>query len=228
MNLKLYSVKVQEPMRRAKKKGIQSGLAFGFSQMQIFLIYAVVFYVGAVLHKYQGLSVLDMFTAIFGIMFATFGMGNNQQFAGDVGAAKNSAKNLFQILDSKDEFQMEEERKSKQLKTNILGHIEIREIHFKYESRERMLFEGLSLVIERGQKVSFVGPSGCGKSTIMQMLLRFYDPSKGVILVDGIDILDYDIRHLRRQLAIVSQEPVLFNMTIKENIIYNELNTTME
>jgi ATP-binding cassette subfamily B (MDR/TAP) protein 1 len=64
-------------MARAKKKGIQSGFAFGFSQMQMFLIYAVVFYVGALLHKYQGLSVLDMFTSIFGVMFATFGAGNS-------------------------------------------------------------------------------------------------------------------------------------------------------
>lgn len=58
------------------------------------------------------------------------------------------------------------------------------------------------------------------------MLLRFYNPSAGEILIDGINILDYDLRFLRRQYAIVSQEPVLFNMTVKQNIIYNEPNVT--
>lgn len=86
----------------------------------------------------------------------------------------------------------------------------------------------MSLVIPAGQKVSFVGPSGCGKSTIMQMLMRFYDPDDGMILIDGINIKDYSIRHLRRQLAIVSQEPTLFNGTIAENIRYNNLHCSME
>lgn len=86
----------------------------------------------------------------------------------------------------------------------------------------------MSLVIPAGQKVSFVGPSGCGKSTIMQMLMRFYDPDDGMILIDGINIKDYSIRHLRRQLAIVSQEPTLFNGTIAENIRYNNPHCSME
>jgi len=70
----------------------------------MFLIYAIVFYIGAVFHKYNDLSVLDMFTSIFGIMFATMGAGNNAHFAADIGEAKNAAKNIFEILDAKDEF----------------------------------------------------------------------------------------------------------------------------
>lgn len=84
--------------------------------MQMFCIYAVVFYVGALLHKHEGLTVVDMFKSIFGIMFATFGAGNNQHFAADIGTAKNAARNIFEILDSKDEFQMEDERQSKKIK----------------------------------------------------------------------------------------------------------------
>ena len=76
--------------------------------------------------------------------------------------------------------------------------------------------------------MGFVGPSGCGKSTIQQLLQRFYDPSEGEILIDGVNIRDYDIHHLRASLGVVSQEPVLFNDTISENIKYNRFGTTRE
>lgn len=95
------------------------------------------------------------------------GAGNNQHFAGDIGVAKNAGKNLIQILDGKDEFQIEEERKTKRIRTEFKGDIELRNVYFKYENREKHLFEGFNLSINHGNKVSFVGPSGCGKSTIM-------------------------------------------------------------
>lgn len=75
--------------------------------------------------------------------------------------------------------------------------------------------------IKEGSKVGFVGASGCGKSTIFQLLQRFYEPNSGHILVDGLDIRDYDIHHLRTTFAMVSQEPILFNDTIANNIRYN-------
>ena len=123
---------------------------------------------------------------------------------------------------------MEAERQSKRIKKELKGDIELKNIYFKYDNRDTMLFKGFNLSIPHSHKVSFVGTSGCGKSTIMQLLLRFYDVSQGEIFIDGINILDYDLRHLRRQFAIVSQEPVLFNGTIKENIIYNTKDVTME
>lgn len=139
-----------------------------------------------------------MFTSIFGIMFATMAAGFNQPYAGDIGQAKNAAKNIFEILDAPDEFQIEENSKRPHLKNPLKGDIEFRNIKFKYESRDKLLFENLNLMIFSGKKVSLVGPSGCGKSTILQMLLRFYDPLDGQILIDGIDIQNYDLRFLRR------------------------------
>lgn len=73
-----------------------------------------------------------------------------------------------------------------------------------------------------------MGPSGCGKSTIHQLLQRFYDPNEGEIIIDGTNIRDYDIHHLRASLGVVSQEPVLFNDTIGENIRYNRFETIRE
>ena len=79
-----------------------------------------------------------------------------------------------------------------------------------------------------GSKVAFVGPSGCGKSTITQILLRYYEPEKGEIFLDGVNIKDYDIHYLRKLFGVVSQEPVLFNASFRENIRYNVATATDE
>lgn len=107
------------------------------------------------------------------------------------------------------------------LKEGINGDIEFKDIHFKYESREEQLFKGLSLQMKYGSKVAMVGTSGCGKSTIMQMLLRFYAPTEGEITINGINIKDFDIHYLRKSFGVVSQEPVLFAGSFKDNIKYN-------
>src|SRR5438874_2086097 len=97
------------------------------------------------------------------------------------------------------------------LKEGIKGHIVLKNVSFKYESRQQYVFKNMSVEIKPGQKVAFVGPSGCGKSTIIQLLQRFYIPEEGSITIDGIDIKDFDIHYLRSRFGVVSQEPVLFN-----------------
>jgi ABC-type multidrug transport system fused ATPase/permease subunit len=76
------------------------------------------------------------------------------------------------------------------------------------------------MTIPAGKKIGLVGHSGCGKSTLTNLLLRFYNLQQGKILIDGIPIEDYDILELRKQIGYVMQEPVLFNMSIKDNILY--------
>lgn len=84
----------------------------------------------------------------------------------------------------------------------------------------------MNLEINEGKKVAFVGASGCGKSTILQLLLRFYFYEKGEIRINGQLIKDYDIHYLRSCFGVVSQEPVLFNETIRYNIKYNMADAT--
>lgn len=79
----------------------------------------------------------------------------------------------------------------------------------------------MNLKIKIGEKAAFVGSSGCGKSTIIQLLQRFYEPEKGKITINNINIKDFDLHYLRSQFGVVSQEPVLFNGSFKDNIIYN-------
>lgn len=110
----------------------------------------------------------------------------------------------------------------------IKGHIKLEDVSFKYESRHQYVFKKINVEIHPGQKVAFVGPSGCGKSTILQLLQRFYFPESGTITIDGQDIKDYDIHYLRSKFGVVSQEPVLFNGTFRENIKYNKYDANEE
>lgn len=87
---------------------------------------------------------------------------------------------------------------------------------------------GLSLDIKPGQKVALVGHSGCGKSSTVQLMLRFYDPASGIVSLDGRDIKELNLKWLRQQIGLVSQEPVLFSGSISENIAYGKENATQE
>lgn len=108
------------------------------------------------------------------------------------------------------------------------GRIELNNITFKYPSRSNYTFNNLNLKIPPGAKVALVGPSGCGKSTITQMILRFYEPESGEIMLDGRNIKDYDLKYLRKLFGVVSQEPVLFNASFRDNIKYNKEDATEE
>lgn len=105
--------------------------------------------------------------------------------------------------------------------TAIEGRIEFRDVHFHYPSRPRIkIFNGLSVSIDAGKTLALVGSSGCGKSTFIYLIERFYDVQKGLILIDDVDILKYDPQWLRDQIGLVQQEPILFAMTVEENIMY--------
>lgn len=84
----------------------------------------------------------------------------------------------------------------------------------------------MNITIKLGEKAAFVGTSGCGKSTILQLIQRFYFPEQGKITINGIDIKDFNVHYLRKHFGVVSQEPILFEGSFKENIAYNKNNVT--
>ena len=101
----------------------------------------------------------------------------------------------------------------------LTGAIEFRGVGFAYDS-QHLVLDGVSFAMEAGTRLGIAGRTGAGKSTLMSLLMRFYDPSTGQILLDGVDLRDYKLAELRNQFAIVMQEPVLFSTSIAENIAY--------
>src|SRR5262249_23050477 len=97
--------------------------------------------------------------------------------------------------------------------------IEFQNVSFAYGNKRRVL-KDVSFKIETGARVGILGPTGAGKSTLVGLLTRFYDPTSGRILLDGVDIREYGLADLRRQFAIVPQEPVLFSTTIADNLAF--------
>ena len=126
-----------------------------------------------------------------------------------------SIERLSEILDNK---LYKDEKFGIVSKTDILGNVEFKNITFKYPNEEKEIFEEFNLTIPTGKKVAIVGKSGQGKTTIFNLLLRYFDSDAGVILVDDIPIEDFTEDSLRENIAIIRQEPFIFNKTILENL----------
>jgi ATP-binding cassette subfamily B protein len=124
-----------------------------------------------------------------------------------------AVERLFQVMDLKTESH--DDRKASF--EGVRQAIELRDVSFRYGCRANVL-EDLNLRIPAGATVAIVGESGCGKSTLLKLLMRFYDPTGGQVVIDGVDLRDFDLASLRSRVAIVSQEPFVFNGTLRENI----------
>lgn len=148
--------------------------------------------------------------------------GQNIKQIPDLVKIKIALRDIFKILDSADEDQLQIHANSKLINKPIVGNIEFKDVSFKYQSREEIVLTNVSFSVKSGEFVALVGPSGCGKSTIISLLLRFYEPTSGQIIVDGFDLRDFDVHCLRQQFGTVSQEPILFDETVLENIAYSK------
>lgn len=112
---------------------------------------------------------------------------------------------------------------------DIQGDIEFRDVYFSYPTRpDEQIFSGFSLAIQSGTTAALVGQSGSGKSTVISLIERFYDPQLGQVLIDGVDLREFQLRWIRSKIGLVSQEPVLFTASIRDNIAYGKDNATDE
>jgi ATP-binding cassette subfamily B (MDR/TAP) protein 1 len=139
-----------------------------------------------------------------------------------ISKAKQAARTVFGIIEEESKINPKQRGQTQQL----TGCVEFRNLYFRYPSRQQFVLKNFNLRIEPNQSVAIVGHSGSGKSTIASLLLRFYDVTKGSVVIDGIDIRDYNLEKLRHQISIVQQEPMLFNETIKSNIKFGDLYAT--
>ena len=138
-------------------------------------------------------------------------------------SARAAAARIFDILDAP----VERIDRPRRLPEPVRGHVRYEEVWFQYRP-DRVVLRDISFEAQPGQMVALVGPTGAGKTTLVHLLLAFYEPTRGRILIDGQDIREVALDSLRRQIAIVRQEPFLFNGTVRENILYGRPEATEE
>ena len=140
---------------------------------------------------------------------------------GDLQRAAGATERLLELLDAKALIQ--DPHRPKRLPEKIQGAVSIQNLGFSYPSRpEQKALDGIQLEVESGMTMALVGPSGAGKSTLLDLLLRFYDPQQGSICFEGIDLRDLSLEDLRRHIALVPQQPVLFSASVEENLRYGK------
>lgn len=219
--LQLYNRKCDGPMKTGIRQGLISGIGFGVSFFLLFSVYATTFYAGAQLVDHGKTTFSKVFRVFFALTMAAISISQSSSFTPDSSKAKTATASIFSMLDRKSKIDPTDD--SGTTLESVKGEIELRHISFKYPTRpDIQIFRDLSLTIHSGQTVALVGESGSGKSTVISLLQRFYDPDSGLIMLDGIEIQNLQLRWLRQQMGLVSQEPVLFNTTIRANIAYGK------
>lgn len=143
---------------------------------------------------------------------------------GNIQKSLAAADRVFAILDEKSEIQDKDDAKPIEVTE---GCVEARHVAFAYE-KENPVLTDLNFIARPGQTIAVVGPSGAGKTTIANLLPRFYDVTGGAICIDGVDIRDVTVGSLRDNIGLVPQDTLLFNTTIKENVLYGRLDATDE
>jgi len=162
-------------------------------------------------------------TSFFAIAMAATGLGHASAFAVDAGKAEAAKRSIFALIDRASAIDATA-ADGPAPPAPLAGRIELRNVRFTYPARpESEVLHGVSFVVEAGTTVAIVGPSGSGKSSIVQTLLRFYDPSDGAILLDGVDIRTMHPGKLRAAAGWVQQEAPLFADSVAYNIAYGKV-----
>ena len=217
----------------------------GFGIFCSFLNHSALFYFSQKFFLKGTLKYKNMNITIQILILMTSSIYNGIRGIFDIKTARSSFKSIFSLLNTSIHIDNTPElNKGKLMPDKIKGSIEFKDVYFKYpinlddEEEEKQnnnnnqktnyILEKVNFKIEPGQKVGLVGFSGCGKSTVIKLLERFYEPIKGNILIDGVDIKDYNLLELRKKIGLVGQEPVLFRTSIYNNIKYGELNSKQD
>uniref|UniRef100_A0A2R9B9A8 ATP binding cassette subfamily B member 1 n=1 Tax=Pan paniscus TaxID=9597 RepID=A0A2R9B9A8_PANPA len=225
--LERYNKNLEEAKRIGIKKAITANISIGAAFLLIYASYALAFWYGTTLVLSGEYSIGQVLTVFFSVLIGAFSVGQASPSIEAFANARGAAYEIFKIIDNKPSI--DSYSKSGHKPDNIKGNLEFRNVHFSYPSRKEVkILKGLNLKVQSGQTVALVGNSGCGKSTTVQLMQRLYDPTEGMVSVDGQDIRTINVRFLREIIGVVSQEPVLFATTIAENIRYGRENVTMD
>ncbi|XP_036041396.1 bile salt export pump isoform X2 [Onychomys torridus] len=219
--IKAFEAELEKSYKTAVRKANIYGLCFAFSQAISFFASSFGYRYGSYLIAEEGLHFSFVFRTISSIMMSATAVGRTFSYTPSFAKAKISAARFFQLLDRKPPISVYSGVGEKW--GNFQGKIDFIDCKFTYPSRpDIQVLNGLSVSVDPGQTLAFVGSSGCGKSTSIQLLERFYDPDQGKVMIDGHDSKKVNVQFLRSNIGIVSQEPVLFDCSIMDNIKYGD------
>ena len=209
-----------------------NGLFLATGQFAVFCAQATVFAASRHWLMKKDMDADDMSKTICIVLTTAGGIGNGLSQVGDYKKANIAFKSLYSTLDTNSLINpFKEDNDNKKTAKNIKGKIEFKDVVFAYPTRpDQIILKKISFTINPGEAAALVGYSGCGKSTIIQLLERYYDveDGKGEILIDDVNIKDYNLYELRKKIGLVSQEPILFKRNVLENVRYGRLDATDE
>ncbi|KAF4333704.1 ATP-binding protein cassette subfamily B (MDR TAP) member 1 [Fusarium beomiforme] len=216
--LKQYRDSLAIQQRKSLISVLKSSTLYAASQSLLFACFALGFWYGGRLIGALEYTMFQFFLCFMAVIFGAQSAGTIFSFAPDMGKAHHAAGELKKLFDRQpvvDTWSDSGERLPR-----VEGTLEFRDVHFRYPTRpEQPVLRGLNLTVRPGQYIALVGASGCGKSTTIALLERFYDPLSGGVFIDGHEISTLNINDYRSHIALVSQEPTLYQGTIKENIL---------
>lgn len=213
-----YKKELDSAFSSGLKRATVSGLGMAASMSSMLCIYALTLWYGSTLVIKDQLTGPTVFIVLLSMILGSVGLFTFPINLAAISAAQGSAYRMFTIIDRVPDIDVD--AKDGVVLDSITGDIEFKNVVFNYPTRPGVtILDHLSLKIHAGMTVAFVGPSGSGKSTTIQLMQRFYDPLSGSICLDDHDIKTLNVKSLRQSIGIVQQEPTLFNLSIRENIL---------
>ena len=216
-----YTQKMDAFVQVATKGAKLRGAFMAFIVFALFSCIVVVLWSSASMLQSGRLTVGQMTRFAMCTVFVAGAVGQFADLYSQIQKALGATQRVRELFQEQPEFVVDSTATQSPAAESFRGEVEFRDVHFRYASRPEVeVLKGISFSVKPGEKIAFVGPSGAGKSTIISLLLRFYDPEPGEILMDGRPAAEYPLTWLRNQMSIVPQEAILFGGTIYENIAY--------
>lgn len=221
-----YSAALQGTVDLGLRQGLAKGLAIGSNGL-VFAIWSFMSYFGSRMVMYHNSLGGTAFAVGASIIVGGLSLGSSLSEVKYFSEAFAAGERIMEVINRVPKI--DSDNMEGQILENVSGEVEFKHIEFAYPSRpETIIFKDLNLKIPAGKAVALVGGSGSGKSTVVALLQRFYNPIGGEILVDGVAIDKLQLKWVRSQMGLVSQEPALFGTTIKENILFGKEDAVME
>lgn len=224
--VRLFSTNLEIPLRRCFWKGQIAGSGFGVAQFSLYASYALGLWYASWLVKH-GLSDFSKAIRVFMVlMVSANGAAETLTLAPDFIKGGRAMRSVFALLDRKTEIEPDDPDATP-VPDKLRGEVELKHVDFSYPTRPDIpVFRDLSLRARAGKTLALVGPSGCGKSSVIALVQRFYEPTSGRVMIDGKDIRKFNLKSLRKHIAMVPQEPCLFAASIYDNIAYGHESAT--